>query len=113
MSKWDLDSEPRGAADETAVDELLGLLNPLRAEKFVPPATQPATQPEDRYVISIRIGDSAQPVEITFIDPGGARSAIGEYNGLRFEVSRTLVDRLTSNFTEHAPSHAEPMPSPQ
>jgi hypothetical protein len=109
-SKWQLNSDPKGPADDATVSELLGMLNPLRAEKFLPPATQPTTQPHDRYVISIQVDHLAQPMVVSITDPGGAGSPIAEYNGAHFEVSRTLLDRLQADFAPHAPSPELPPP---
>src|SRR5262249_30377984 len=97
--KWDLVSDPKGPADDFSVDQLLAALNPLRAEKFLEPTTQPSTQPSDRYVLTIQTTASTQPIEITISDRGQGQP-FATYNGTSFEVSRMLMDRLEAKYAK-------------
>ena len=112
-SKWQLATGPglKIAADDTKVDDLLALLNPLRAEKCLEaPATQPT--PTDRYSLTIVTGGNA-PVtyQLSVTDRGASQNAVVEYNGLIFELPRTLIERLSEKFEKSAtpaPPKTEP-----
>jgi len=102
VQKWDLTGDPKGPADDMAVDELLSSLNPLNAQKFVE-APSPTTRPADRYVLSISTGGaSAQPIEVTITDAGPDHEPLATYDGLTFEVNRILLDKLEARFGKPA-----------
>ena len=94
-AKWLITTEPKGPADESAVDALLTQLSPLRVEKFLDknPTTEPATQ----YTLTVTTSKGTDTIHL--IDPGASKNPIGEYNGLTFEVSRFFLEKLTSKFT--------------
>ena len=87
-------------ADDSKIDTLLSQLHPLRAQKYL--ETAPTTRPTATYVLKITTeGPGGTPVEnheIHLVDPGDFKPLIGTYNGLAFEVERSLVDRLSGDF---------------
>src|SRR5262249_28645079 len=93
-AKWQITSEPSGPADETAVDGLLSQLSPLHVEKYV--ETSATTQPSDQYTLTIVTSAGAQTINIA--DRGGSKPPVGEFQGLRFELSRFFLDKLTNKF---------------
>jgi hypothetical protein len=105
-SKWQFASASPDdrKADDTKVSDLLTLFEPLRATKFVgKPAT---TQPTEKYTLTITTSAGAAPATHTFtvVDPGSTSTSepTADYNGLTFEVSRSLVDRLQGGFAKTA-----------
>ena len=106
--KWEITSDPKGAADESTVDALLTQMSPLRAEKFLD--KNPTTQPSDSYSVNVTGPNGNYTIKIT--DPGGSKNPIAEYNGLTFEVSRFFLEKLTGKFTP-APAGAAPNPAVQ
>ena len=112
-TKWEVvtaGTDPK-PADDAKVDQLLTQLHPLRAQKYL--ETAPTTQPTASYVLSISTaGPGGTPVnryEITLVDPGDMKPLIGTYNGLAFEVDRSLVDRISGDFLKgSAPAESAP-----
>ena len=112
-TKWEVvtaGTDPK-PADDAKVDQLLTQLHPLRAQKYL--ETAPTTQPTASYVLSISTaGPGGTPVnryEITLVDPGDMKPLIGTYNGLAFEVDRSLVDRISGDFLKgSAPAEIAP-----
>src|SRR5581483_4589027 len=103
--KWEITSDPKGPADESAVDALLNQLSPLRVEKFL--EKNPTSQPSDRYTLTIATSNGSYTISLT--DPGGSANPIGEYNGLMFEVSRFFLEKVTGKFTPGSdPAPASP-----
>ena len=83
---------------------LLSSLNPLRATKYVGSrATAPSTKPTDNYVVTVTTGGTGVTPERTFEirlrDPGSGQPVVGDYNGLAFEVDRSLIAQLGGDFT--------------
>ncbi|HWP39295.1 MAG TPA: DUF4340 domain-containing protein [Tepidisphaeraceae bacterium] len=95
-SKWKLASKGGVDADDTKVADLLRELRPLRANKYLESA--PTTQPAATYILSIETPDATH--EIRLIDPADSKPLIGMYGGLTFELWRSLVDRLDSEFAK-------------
>ena len=79
---------------------MVSQLHPLRAAKYRESAT---TQPTATYVIQIttQAAGGAEPVkyEVRLVDPGNGQPLLGSYNGLAFEVDRSLIDRLSGDFS--------------
>jgi hypothetical protein len=107
-AKWLITSEPKSPADEPGVDGLLAMLNPLRVEKFL--EKSPTTQPADQYRLTIDTTGGSYTINIT--DPGGAQNPVGEYNGLTFELSRPLLDKLNAKYTPSAAPTPSLAPAP-
>jgi hypothetical protein len=107
--KWKITSDPKGAADEPAVEALLSQLQSLRAEKFL--EKSPTTQPADQYTLTVTTTDgTSHTIHIT--DPGGSQNPIGEYNGATFELSRFFLEKLTAKFEPGAGATPTTPPSP-
>lgn len=104
-TKWEVVSASEGKpADDSKVDSLLSQLHPLRAQKYLEPTTQPATQPAATYVVQVTTQDAGAAAavnhEIRLTDPGDGRPLVGSYNGLAFEADRFLIDRLSGDFLQ-------------
>jgi hypothetical protein len=104
QSTWVLASDPKGDADDEAVRNLLNELHPLRVSKYL--ESTPATKPAGGYVVKFTTeGPGGTPVtnyQASIIDPGGDHPLLGEYNGLSFELPRTLLTRIEGNFAKKA-----------
>ncbi|HTL28222.1 MAG TPA: DUF4340 domain-containing protein [Tepidisphaeraceae bacterium] len=112
--QWNLVSPAGGEVDDSAVNTMLESFDPLKAEKFIETsATQPTTRPADKYVVTIETGGRAaapaRKFEIKITDPGGTNAPIAVYNGLTFEISRSLLEKLQGDFKPGStPAHATP-----
>ncbi|MEZ0264468.1 MAG: DUF4340 domain-containing protein, partial [Phycisphaerae bacterium] len=103
---WALLSDPKGDADAEAVQNLLADLKTLTVTKYVeaPPAT-----PNPAKTVTLALtteGPGGTPVtqhQLTLIDPGNDQPLVGSYNGLAFELSRTILSRLEGNFAKKTP----------
>jgi hypothetical protein len=101
LSKWIITSttQPTDATD-TRVTAILNALHPLKVDKYLE-SPEASAQPQDHYVLTLA---SAPPLmanyRIELIDPGNAKPLIGSYNGLTFELDRTLLDKLKADFTK-------------
>jgi hypothetical protein len=109
-SVWEvISTKPPVDAADAKVDALLSALHPLRVTQYdAVPTTQPATA--DRYTVTISCPPpliSSYKIDLT--DPGDGRPLVGRYNDLTFEVDRSLLDKLKTDFT-HA-DEAIPAPS--
>jgi hypothetical protein len=98
-SKWNLASKGGADADDVKVDDLLRELNPLRVDKYN--ETTPATQPSATVTLTIETTDARH--EIRFIDPGEGKALTGAYNGLSFEVPRSILDKMEADFNKTKP----------
>lgn len=100
-SKW-VAKEQGGyvSADDAKVSTLLSDLHPLRAEKFLEKSA--TTRPAAQYAITVKTGAvKGTPVvthEITLVDPGEGKPLVATYNGLTFEVARTLATHIDEDF---------------
>jgi hypothetical protein len=88
------------------VDELLLQLNPLRAEKYLEsnPTTQPAGTVTLKVTTTAPGGTPVKQYTVTITDPGAGKTPIATSNGLTFEVSRTVLEKLEGDFTKSAAS---------
>ena len=110
-SKWVFESGASGPANDTEVQNLLDALHPLKAEKFL--EKSPTTQPAGTYTLTIHAGPAngkgPQDYALRFTSPGATGPAIGSYNDLKFEVDRSILDKLDSDFrTTKAPAAEAP-----
>lgn len=109
--KWELlgEADARKPADDSKVDELIGQLAPLRAERYL--ESNPTTVPSTTYTLKITTqaagGAAPEQHTITITDPGSGMPT-AEANGLVFEVSRMLVDKLAGDFNKGATPAANP-----
>jgi hypothetical protein len=103
-STWELKTDPKGDADDTAISNLLTELHPLRVTKYL--ESPPTAKPTASYVIKLTSeGPGGTPVnnyELKLIDPGNDQPVQGEYNGLSFELARTFLPKLEGNFAKKA-----------
>jgi len=102
---WALLTEPKGDADDDAIKALLADLHPLTVTKYLevlPPSTPVAT-----HTLNLTTeGPGGTPVTnhlLTLIDPGSEKSLLGTYNGLSFEIPRTILPKLEGNFAKKKP----------
>jgi hypothetical protein len=96
LSEWVIaGSKASVAADDAKVTTLLTQLHPLKADKFV---EKPATKIVKQYTVTL-IGPSTQNV-ITLTDPGSDLPLVGSYNGLLFELPRTIATDVAAEFTK-------------
>ncbi len=91
-------------ANDTKVVDLLDDLNPLRAERYLesnPAATEPTATTYTLTVTTQGAGGAA-PIKhtIRIADPGEGKTPTGTCDGLSFEVSSTLVDKLKGDFAK-------------
>jgi Domain of unknown function (DUF4340) len=103
LSKWVVTAGQNADADDAKVTTLLSALHPLTVDKYLEPlpATQPAAPPN--YVLNITtVAPGGSPVVnvITFTDPGHDQPLTGYYNGLRFEVPRTITSNFEGDFAK-------------
>jgi hypothetical protein len=103
-SKWLIASEPRGDANDAHVQSLIDALRPLRAQKFLEAFPTTQATPVATYVLKISArawGDEpAKDYELKITDPGGTANPIGQLGDLVFELDRTILGKLTADFTE-------------
>jgi hypothetical protein len=85
-------------ADDLKIAQLLAELNPLRVTKYL--QSTPTTRPSATYTITIETADATH--ELRLIDAGGEEPLFGSYNGLSFEAPRSLVQRLSGDFSKKA-----------
>jgi hypothetical protein len=101
-SVWELKSEPKGDADDDAVKALLADLHPLRVTKYL--EGSPTTKPAAMIVLRVEAvppgGAAANAHEVRMVDPGNDQPVRAEYNGLTFELPRTILTRLEGNFVK-------------
>ena len=111
VSQWIIVSANSVPAVDSKVDALLSSLHPLKVQKYdANSATQPAIA--DHYALSLTALPpmmSSYTVDIT--DPGNSQPLVGRYNGLTFELDRSLIDQLKADFSkadEPSPSRISP-----
>ena len=106
-SMWILASKNNIDASQTKVDELLEKFKPLRAQKYVE-KSDAATQPAPGYVVEITTEAAGQTTRHTLrlTDPGESRPVIGHYNDLTFELDRSILQSLTTDFGLSEPQPA-------
>jgi hypothetical protein len=100
-SIWQVTSvKPPTDAGDSKVDALLSAFHPLRVTEYeAAPTTAPATA--DHYTITIECPPpliSSYKIELT--DPGDSLPLTGSYNGLTFQVDRSLLDKIKADFTK-------------
>jgi hypothetical protein len=97
LSKWIVASNHAAAADDSKVITLLTALHPLKADKFLPTAP-PSTQPAGIYTLTITttgpFGTNIVDHTLHLQDPGHDAPLEGSYNGVNFELPRTLLTEL-------------------
>jgi hypothetical protein len=110
-STWELKSNPKTDVDDEGVKSLLADFHPLRVTKYL--ESTPTTKPVANYVVKIttQAAGGAAPAshELKLIDPGGDQALLGEYNGLSFELPRTLLSKIEGDFVKK-PKAATPKP---
>jgi len=100
------------SANDSMVESILAAFHPLRAEKYVEAAPTSGTT----IVVTIHSGGvGAFPKDVTMlqiIDPGDAKPPVATYNGLHFEIERTLLEKLEADFNKPGPPPAAARPEP-
>lgn len=107
-SKWVIASKDGAEADDPKIEQLMTELNPLRVTRYID--TAPAGKVEGTYTLTIDATDAQ--IQIVFTDPGGSLPLVGMYNGLMFEVSRFVMDRVSGDFTKQPKMPDLPMGLP-
>ena len=95
-AKWTIASSGNVDANDSKVEQLLGEFKPLRVERYL--ETAPTTQPSASYTLTIDTTDARH--DLRLVDPGNAQPVIGSYNGLTFEVARSILEKLESDFAK-------------
>lgn len=108
---WALVEPKQGDASQSKVEALLAKFHPLRVDKYLP-SSAATTRPSSTYTIQItaEIGGKTTKHVIDLIDPGNDKPLVGTYNGLTFEVPRTLTDSFTEDYTNKAEAPEPPAP---
>jgi hypothetical protein len=110
-TKWLITSEPKNDANDANVQALLDSLRPLRAEKYLESFPTTQAKPVATYVVRINArawaDEPAKNIELKITDPGPSATPVGQLGELTFEVNRTLLDKITADFT---PSKNPPKP---
>ena len=100
LTAWVLESAQSAAADDVLVRQLLSMVGPLTATKFLDPAPPPPTD-QTRYTLEVQTiaagGQLAQYV-IEIFDPGDEKPLVAHYHDLWFEFERSWATLLSSNF---------------
>ena len=88
-------------ADDAKVTALLGQFHPLKADKYVEkPSTAKVVK---KFTITLTPA-SGVPMVLTLIDPGNDAALIGSYNGVTFEMPRSIATDLNAEFVKPAAS---------
>ncbi len=95
-STWVLAGTKPVDADDAKITALLAQLHPLKADKFLESSS--TTQPSKQYTVTLTLTGQAAPAVLTLTDPGNDASLIGTYNGLTFNLSRTIATDLSAEF---------------
>jgi hypothetical protein len=95
---WVVAGPPPSDADDTKVTALLGDLHPLKADKFL--ATAPATKPVKVYTVTLSTSTPGVPAVLVLSDSGNDASLNGSYNGLSFQLPRTILTDLGAEFSK-------------
>ncbi len=103
-SKWKLASKGGADADDSKVQQLLSELHPLRADKFVEHV--PLVQINPTYTLRVETTDAVH--ELRFTDPGNSQPVIASYDGLNFEVSRFVLEKMEGDFVKPPPGSTPP-----
>lgn len=114
-SEWQIVDRPDENVADTKVTSLLDQLNPLKAEKFLPPTpyasyvqwgyflvieTAPTgSMPAEKYRINVKPGANGQP-------------PTAQYNDLDFEVTSSLTDAINQAVTSPTEAAHPPAPTP-
>jgi hypothetical protein len=97
-------------ADDSKVDTLLGLFNPLKADKYLASLPAPG-KPQTTYVVTIT-PTTGTPIDIEFSDPGdGSDSLVGVSGDLIFNCTRNLLTSLDANFAKSAATASPSSPT--
>jgi hypothetical protein len=94
-------------ADDAKIATLLGQFHPLKGEKFL--EKQPAGRVVKTYTVSVSFTGQAGPAVLTLIDTGNDGNLIGTYNGLTFEVLRSVASDFGSDFLKPATPTTPPV----
>ena len=85
-------------ADDAKVTTVLGELHPLKADKYL--EKDSAAKPVKSYTLTIVTTNPATPAVMILRDPGNDGSLVGSYNGLWFEMPRTILTDLAAEFVK-------------
>jgi hypothetical protein len=99
-SKWLVRGEHPGDANDQNVEKLLDALHPLKAEQFL--ETAPTTPPTATYTLTIHTDQGAAHT-LQLREQGATEPLIGVYDGLTFEVDRTILTTLNGDLRSHKP----------
>ena len=109
-SKWVLAgataATPVVDADDSKITALLAQFHPMRVEKYLEKPS--SAKVVKGYTISVFTTGVATPSVLTLVDPGNEANLIGTYNGLTFEVTRSIATDLGAEFGKTAAPMAMP-----
>ncbi len=95
-------------ASDTAVEAILSSLHPLRAEKFVESAPTSGTT----ITFTLETGGGGVwamgKTELQIIDPGEGKPPVATFGDLHFEIERSLLESLESDFSDKSVRPARP-----
>jgi hypothetical protein len=83
-------------ADDAKITTLLAQFHPFKADKFLD--HPPVAVPVKTFLLTFTATKSPAPMVVTLIDPGHDAALVASYNGLTFEVPRTLATDLSAEF---------------
>mgnify|MGYP000088417607 CR=1 FL=1 len=107
--QWSFASGMSGEVDPRRVDAILGALRPLRVEKYLEtPSTTPTTRPTPAAVLAVTTASAGGSMTTThrleLFDESGTGPLVGEYDNLRFELNRTILEELDHGVKKGVPS---------
>jgi hypothetical protein len=101
-SKWIVASAASEPANDLDVEALLATVSTLRAEKYLENLPL-VIKPERTYTLVLTVNPSGPSLgerhELKVYDFGESAAAVGAYNGLTFEVNRSLLSNLAAKMT--------------
>jgi hypothetical protein len=99
QTDWQIAGAKPTDADDSKVTSLLGQFHPLKADQYLPvPALGKSVK---QFTVTLTT-TTGTPQVITFVDPGADAELIGSWNGLTFQVPRTVETDLSAEFAKPA-----------
>jgi hypothetical protein len=96
QTDWTVNAPKPVDADDSKVTSLLGQFHPLKADKYLEkPYTGKVVK---KFTTSFTVTGEVAPAVLTLIDPGNDAALVGSYNGLTFEMPRTIATDLSAEF---------------
>jgi hypothetical protein len=93
---WQVAGDKLADADDSKISALLGQFYPFKADKFLERPTTDAMVRQ--FLVTFTTSGGTAPTVVTLTDPGHDAALVASYNGLTFEVPRTLATDLSAEF---------------